>query len=209
MIIKLKNGNEMEFDAGISILEAAKKISPSLAKKALIAQNNNVEKNLFDTLEEGSLNLISEMDEIKQQIINNSALNRIIKILQEKYQAKIIEFETNEEEFFIDFEADQKLSGLEITKIIGNAQKIQLEAKDLINSNQIIINKTVLIKIVSFGGLEELNTNRIRGFGAKNQEQLEIIETKIKEREERDHRKIGKELEIFMISEEAGKGFPI
>lgn len=209
MIIKLKNGSEMEFNAGISILEAAKKISPSLAKKALIAQNNNIEKNLFDTLEEGTLNLISEINEIRQQIINNSALNRIVKVLKEKYQVKIIGFESNDEEFFIDFESKEKLSGLEINKIISNAQKNHIEAKDLINSNQIIINKPILIKIVSFGGLEELNTNRIRGFGAKNQEQLTIIEEQIKEREERDHRKIGKELEIFMISEEAGKGFPI
>ncbi len=211
MIIKLKNGSEMEFESGISILDATKKISPSLAKKVLIAQNNNVEKNLFDKLEEGNLNLITEMDEIRQQIINNSALIRIAKVLKEKYQATIIKTESNEEEFVIDFETDKKLSGLEIEKIVSHAQKSNLEANDLqlIESEKIMINKAIIIKVISFGGLEELNTNRIRGFGAKNKEQLASIEEQIKEREERDHRKIGRELDIFMISEEAGKGFPI
>ncbi len=49
----------------------------------------------------------------------------------------------------------------------------------------------------------------IRGFFYLDKNELELKLKKIHELEESDHRKISKKLEIFMIDEKVGKGFPV
>ena len=50
---------------------------------------------------------------------------------------------------------------------------------------------------------------RIYGVCFENQEDLDAYMTELLEAKERDHRKIGKELSIFMISDLVGKGMPL
>ena len=50
---------------------------------------------------------------------------------------------------------------------------------------------------------------RINGVAFHNQEELDAWEKQQQEARERDHRKIGKEMELFMFSERVGKGLPI
>ena len=50
---------------------------------------------------------------------------------------------------------------------------------------------------------------RINGVAFHNQEELDAWEKEQQEARERDHRKIGKEMELFMFSERVGKGLPI
>ena len=50
---------------------------------------------------------------------------------------------------------------------------------------------------------------RINGVAFRNQEELDAWEKEQQEARERDHRKIGKEMELFMFSERVGKGLPI
>ena len=50
---------------------------------------------------------------------------------------------------------------------------------------------------------------RINGVAFHNQEELDAWEKQQQEARERDHRKIGKEMELFMFSDRVGKGLPI
>ena len=50
---------------------------------------------------------------------------------------------------------------------------------------------------------------RINGVAFHNQEELDAWEKEQQEARERDHRKIGKEMELFMFSDRVGKGLPI
>jgi threonyl-tRNA synthetase len=50
---------------------------------------------------------------------------------------------------------------------------------------------------------------RIYGLAFETKEQLDVYETKQEEAKKRDHRKIGKELDLFTISELVGSGLPL
>ena len=50
---------------------------------------------------------------------------------------------------------------------------------------------------------------RIYGVAFSNKQELDDYLKMMEEAEKRDHRKLGKELELFMISEEVGKGLPL
>lgn len=50
---------------------------------------------------------------------------------------------------------------------------------------------------------------RIYGIAFSNKQELDDYLNMMEEAEKRDHRKLGKELELFMISEEVGKGLPL
>ena len=50
---------------------------------------------------------------------------------------------------------------------------------------------------------------RIYGIAFSNKQELDDYLKMMEEAEKRDHRKLGKELELFMISEEVGKGLPL
>ncbi|CAM9103199.1 threonine--tRNA ligase [Mycoplasma marinum] len=59
------------------------------------------------------------------------------------------------------------------------------------------------------GNSDNIQLTRIYGTAWETKKELEDYLTIRAERAERDHRKIGKEMNLFMFSELAGKGFPI
>ncbi len=59
------------------------------------------------------------------------------------------------------------------------------------------------------GDSKNIQLTRIYGTAWKTEEELNSYLKLLQERKERDHRKIGKEMEIFMFSEFSGQGFPI
>ncbi len=50
---------------------------------------------------------------------------------------------------------------------------------------------------------------RINGVAFRNQEELEAWEKQQQEARERDHRKIGKEMRLFMTDDLVGRGLPM
>ena len=50
---------------------------------------------------------------------------------------------------------------------------------------------------------------RIYGVAFETKEELQAYEEKIREAEKRDHRKLGKELDLFTTSELVGAGLPL
>ncbi len=55
----------------------------------------------------------------------------------------------------------------------------------------------------------EIQVTRINGFARKDANDIKLFLDLLKDRKERDHRNIGKQLEIFAFSHLSGKGFPI
>ncbi|RKX67498.1 MAG: hypothetical protein DRP42_00465 [Tenericutes bacterium] len=67
------------------------------------------------------------------------------------------------------------------------------------------------MKLRSVSGLTttDKNANKISGLAAMSKEALETNLEKIEDRESRDHRRIGKKLELFTIDQTIGKGLPV
>jgi len=59
------------------------------------------------------------------------------------------------------------------------------------------------------GDSDQPMLQRIYGTAWENKEQLEEYVTRLEEAEKRDHRKLGKELDLFSFHEEAGSGLPL
>ncbi len=210
MNIKLIDGKVIEAKNGEIILDVIKRISPSLAKASLYVLIDNRPYNLHDNIIKGELKVVTKDDQIESSLINlNAAL--LVKKIIEKSNNKLINLEYNNDEFIVDFEVEENLTENEIKTFIKKALKESLTKEDLIATEQIILKNYVkFIEITSISGLTmDIKANRIIGFGANNKDQLDEKLHELKERSERDHRKIGKELEIFMIDEKFGKGFPI
>ncbi len=210
MNIKLIDGKVIEADNGDLIIDVVKKISNSLAKASLYVLIDNKAYNLHDKIVEGELKVVTKNDLIDIKLINlNAAL--LLKKVIEKDGNKLINLEVDEDEFIIDFEVEENLTEGNIKTFVKKALKDFLEKSDLVSNSQIILRNYIkFIEVTSISGLTlDIKANRIIGFGASNQKELENKLNEIKERVERDHRRIGKELEIFMIDDKFGKGFPI
>ncbi len=151
--------------------------------------------------------------------------------------AELILSFSNEETFYCDFkfsnpvsQNDFKVIEKQMKKIVGGAYKLihngnneiyNWELVDHINgqcdTNNSIANTNLLknYKLLSLAGaylnndssLEQVT--RIHGVARANTQELNDFLNILKERKERDHRNIGKELGIFTFSPLSGKGFPI
>lgn len=88
--------------------------------------------------------------------------------------------------------------------------------KDLCAGNHIESTKNIKnFKLLNIAGAywrgnsENIQLTRIYGTSWSSKEELDNYLNVLKERKERDHRKIGKELKIFSTSQLTGQGFPI
>jgi threonyl-tRNA synthetase len=76
-------------------------------------------------------------------------------------------------------------------------------------------NKIKKFKLLSISGAywrgdsDNQQLQRIYGTAFEKQEQIEAYLRILEERKERDHRKLGKELDIFTVSQEVGQGLPL
>ena len=107
-------------------------------------------------------------------------------------------------------------------KLINELEKITIYESDnfidlckgphIKSSKEININAFKLTKIAgAYWKGDEKNTmlTRIYGLAFETKNELEKHFKLLEEAEKRDHRKIGKELELFMINEDIGIGLPI
>ncbi len=120
-----------------------------------------------------------------------------------KLAKELIKIELTEDGFEIDIKVDKNISQNQLTILEGKVSKDFLKIENK--------NKVKFIKLRSVSGIvfEDGVANRIFGFVSTTKKELEEKTFEIEERESRDHRRIAKELEIFMIDETVGKGLPI
>ena len=106
----------------------------------------------------------------------------------------------NDDEFYYEFKSDEQVSE-------NDFEKLEKEIRKLDNS--------VYVKLIRVSGVyfegdsnNEMIT-RIVGKGFNSEEEVEKYNEFLKEAKERDHRKIGQDLDLFCFSDYVGSGLPL
>ena len=106
----------------------------------------------------------------------------------------------NEDEFYYEFKADESVSE-------NDLKKIEDEIKKLDNS---IYCKLLRVSGVYFeGNANNEMISRVAGKAFASKEELDKYNQFVEEAKERDHRKIGQELDLFCFSDYVGAGLPL
>ena len=262
MKIKFLDGSVKEFENGKSAFDIAMSISPSLAKKSIVAKINGELWDLKRPInEDSSLELLMSDAKEAYEVLNHSCSHLMATAVKKLYPNACFGVgPAIEEGFYYDInpgdgvkftEEDLPKIEKEMTRLVGadlhfeRREVSKAEALELFKDDKYkteLINELPegeVITVYSDGDYKDfcrgphvISTKVLKNFkllavagaywrGDSKNEQLQRIygtcffteeDLKrhleiLKEREARDHRKLGKELELFMISE-YGPGFP-
>lgn len=145
----------------------------------------------------------NEANKVSAEVISNY-------LLSNDMAKSIIEIIINQDGFIIDFFTNENISENYLPILEGKIKKEFL--KDIKVESELPTSMIKNLKLRGISGLTLKNDeigNRIFGFAGINNEEFESKILEIEEREQRDHRKIGKDLDLFYIDELSGKGLPI
>lgn len=257
--ISLKDGSIKEAEKGKLIIEFAKELSPSLAKKACVARLDEVLVDLkTPLLKDSKLEIILFEDKEAIDVLNHSCAHLLAHAMKRLYPDTCFGVgPAIEEGFYYDFRVNSAIALEDLPKIEAEMKKIvkenisiqhyyldKKEAKkkfasdkfkceliDAVEDEQVgiyeqadyadvcrgphVISTAILknFKLLNVSGAywrgdskNEMLT-RIYGTCFATAEALELHLHNLEERKKRDHRKLGKELDLFMISE-YGPGLP-
>ncbi|MFA5542332.1 MAG: threonine--tRNA ligase [Bacilli bacterium] len=260
MKITFIDGNQKDFEKGMSAYDIASNISSSLAKKSIYALVNGKEFDLRRPIEEDST-LELKFKEDAFEVLNHSASHVLATAVKRLYpKATFGVGPAIEEGFYYDINlgTDYKLTEADLEKIEKEMKKIG--SQDLIFERTEVSREEALsrfshdkykqeiiseldensvitlyqcgefvdlcrgphlpstkyvknIKLLNISGAywrgdsKNEQLQRIYGVAFFEADELNAHLENLKEREKRDHRRLGRELELFMISE-YGPGFP-
>ncbi len=261
--ITFPDGNQKEFDAGITPLEIAKQISNSLAKKALAAKFNDTVIGLNEPLNEsGTLQILTFKDKEGREVFWHSSAHLMAQAIKRLYpEAQLGIGPPIEDGFYYDIDLDRAITPedfpkieQEMAKIVDEdlpTQKQVFSAKEAIEffkkKNELL--KVELIqeidardetitaysqgeftdlcrgphvpstkylgknfKLLSVAGAywhgDEKNKmlQRIYATNYPDKKQLKQHLHRLEEAKKRDHRRLGRELDLFSIQDEIGSG---
>ena len=133
--------------------------------------------------------------------MNQKCCELLKKVIKKNYNnIKLDNMFYNDDEFYYEFKALEQVSENDLSKL-------EQEIKELDNS--------VYVKLLRVSGVYyDGNVNnemitRIVGKGFSNQEEVDKYNAFLEEAKERDHRKIGQELDLFCFSDYVGPGLPL
>ena len=259
--VTLKDESVIEVEEGKLIIEVAKMLSSSLAKKCVVALVDDKLKDLKDPLtSDCKLDLITLDDERAFEVINHSCAHLLAQAMKRLYKGTLCGVgPAIEEGFYYDFKLPEAITNEDLPKIEKEMQKIvkenlpinhymlsKAEAKDKFSYDKykcelIDAVNDDLVGIYEQGeyadvcrGPHVMSTGLIKNFkllsvagaywrgDSKNDvltrvygtcwptpealaNHLEVLE----DRKQRDHRKLGKDMQIFMFDDLVGRGLPM
>lgn len=134
-------------------------------------------------------------------MINEKAVLILEQIIKNNYKNVNLENKYYDENgFYYEFDSDDKISENDFDKLEREIKKIK---------------KNIYIKLLKISGvyyngnINNKMINRISGKAFENEEELNKYIEFLKEAKERDHRKIGQELDLFCFSPYVGPGLPM
>ena len=258
----LKDGSKKQFSDGISLAQAVKELSNSLAKKVLVARVNGEVTDLRETIVDGStVEFFTFADQEGKDTLRHTASHIMAQAIQHLYPGvKFAIGPSIENGFYYDLDTEHRFTqddfgaieaemakivkeNLPITKEIlsradalqmfkdaGQDYKVEL-IEDLPEDAVISVyrqgdfydlcagphcestGRVKAFKIQTVAGAywrgDEKNKmlQRIYGTAFEKKSELDDYLKMMEEAEKRDHRKLGKQLGLFMLSE-YGPGFP-
>lgn len=263
MLITFPDGTTKEYNQPMTLIQIAKDISPSLAKKTISGYvNDKLFDNNIEITSDSTIKLITTSDSEAFSILNHSTAHLLAQAIQKLYpDVKFSIGPAIEEGFYYDIDLPETISNKELIKIEKEMVKLTKkndsfvrkeityqEAQELFANNSYklyliekIKSRNEKITIYSQGDFVDLcqgihvgSTNKIKHFkllsvagaywlgDSKNKMLQRIYGTSwftkedldnhlliLDERAQRDHRKIGKELDLFTFSKETGPGLPL
>lgn len=134
-------------------------------------------------------------------MLNKKGAELLKKVIIKKYgEVKLDSIFADENEFYFEFK---------INDSIGEDELHQLE-KEIINESNEVYVKLLRISGVYYGGnINNEMINRISGKAFSSNKKLIEYERFLEEAKKRDHRKIGKDLDLFCFSDFLGAGLPL
>ncbi len=255
------DGNQKQFDAGVTVEDVAGSIAKSLQKAALAGKLNGEIIDFHEPIEEdGTIEILTDKSPEAFELLNHSAAHLLAHALTRLYPG--IKFGVGpaiEQGFYYDTDSEEPITEADLPKIEKEMKKIisqnypiegrqvtREEALEIFKDDeykQELINdlpedepitvytqgdftdlcrgghvpstgKIKVFKLLSLAGAywrgksDNPMMQRVYGVAFFNQADLDEYLRLREEAKERDHRKLGKELDIFMISQEAGQGLP-
>ena len=262
--VTLPDGTVREVAEGMTVLDFAKTLSNSMAKKILAASINDETRDLATPLtHDASVKFLSFDDDGGRRALRHTAAHIMAQAVKRLYKDSHVQLAIGpaiENGFYYDFDIERQLSdadlsdiekemnkiikenlklersvvsreeALELFRRTGENYKVEL-INDLPEEETITLysqgeftdlcagphvastGKVKAIKLQSVAGAywrgSEKNKmlQRIYGTAFEKQEDLDAYLKMLEEAEKRDHRKLGKELDLFSLHEE-GPGFP-
>ena len=133
--------------------------------------------------------------------MNKKCVELLKEVIKNNYHnVRLDSVSYDENEFYYDFKSDEQVSE-------NDFEKLENEIKKLDNS--------IFVKLLRISGVYfEGNANnemitRIVGKAFNNEEDVKSYEKMLEEAKERDHRKIGQDLDLFCFSDYVGAGLPL
>lgn len=260
--VTLKDGSSIDVENGKLVIEVAKELSPSLAKKCVVAKVNDKLVDLkYALTEDSKLELVTFSDKEAFEVLNHSCAHLLAQAMKRLYpNTKFGVGPAIEEGFYYDFGMDTPVTIEDLPKIEAEMKKIvkeniaivhydltKAEAKEKFKNDKYkcelidAVQGTDIVGIyeqndysdvcrgphvISTGVLKNFKLLNVAGAywrgDAKNdvmtriygtcwatEEELKEFLQILEERKQRDHRKLGKELGIFMFDELVGRGLPM
>ena len=134
-------------------------------------------------------------------MINEEYAKLLQQVIHDNYKnIKHENINANEKEFYYEFKIEDKISENDFEKLEKEIRKLK---------------KNAFVKLIRISGVYlDGNSNnkmitRISGKGFNNKDELKKYNDFLQEAKERDHRKIGQDLDLFCFSDYVGPGLPL
>ena len=134
-------------------------------------------------------------------MINEKGANLLKQVIIKKYgNVSLDNIYADENEFYYEFKISEDIGENDLENLEKEIQKLDSS----------IFIKLLRVSGVYFeGNIQNEMISRISGKAFSSKEELNEYEEFLKEAKERDHRKIGKELDLFCFSDYVGAGLPL
>ena len=133
--------------------------------------------------------------------MNNKCVELLKQVIKNNYKnVRLDKTIVNNDEFYYEFQSDISVSENDFIKIENEMKKLD---------NNIFIKLVRISGVYLEGNKENEMIQRIVGKSFKSNKELEEYEKVLEEAKERDHRKIGQDLDLFCFSDYVGAGLPL
>ena len=224
--ITFPDGGVKQFEAGITPLQIAESISPRLAQEVLAATVNDAEWDISRPInEDASIKLFKWDDAEGKHAFWHTSAHLLAEALQELYPG--VKFGIGpaiENGFYYDIDpGEYTITSADFPKIEAKMLEdghittyTQGSFTDLCRGPHLPSTSPIkAVKILSLAGAywrgDETRNQLVRVYGISfpKKKMLDEYLVMLEEAKKRDHRKLGKEMELFMFSDSVGKGLPL
>ena len=214
--ITFPDGSVRSYEQGVTGYQIAESISPALARSVLACGVNGETVELNRPIQEdATIELYKWEDEQGKHTFWHTSAHLLAEALQELYPGIQFGFgPAVENGFFYDvlLKDGESIKESDFPKIEAKMKELAAKKEPVVRRE---VSKIKAVKLTSVAGAfwrgdaTREQMQRLYGVSFPKKKMLDEYLVMLEEAKKRDHRKIGKEMELFMFSDKVGKGLPI